>query len=242
VGDTLSEPCPLPGGRPSLPQPRSFAPGDERDVAGLLPAGALQQLLDAAPTAAARRDVWRIAEHLPCLEAAGALRANTLKALAAGELLPAAPAGAAPARGGRGGASSSGADADAPARREELRAILACLAAAPSGPKLSAMLAAALGLPWGPEPGVAPAGGERAAGGADEAAAEGEGDDEDVECRRCGKARPDHNLLLCDGCDAAYHTTCLKPALKAVPEGEWFCPGCDAEIRGSRLGAEAAME
>jgi hypothetical protein len=203
-------------------------------VSGLLPPGVLQQLLDAAPTAAARRDVWRVAEHLPCLEAAGALRARTLKALAAGELLP----------GARSGASGSGADAgaEAEAGREELRSILACLAAAPSGPKLSATLAAALGLPWGPEPAAGNGAAAAAAVAEQGSEEEGGGDDEDVACRKCGKARPDHNLLLCDGCDAAYHTTCLRPHLKAVPEGEWFCPGCDVDIRGSTLGAGAALE
>jgi hypothetical protein len=193
-------------------------------VQGLFPADALQQLLDSSPTPAARRSVWRIAERLPCLAAAARLRVNTLRLLAAGELLP-------------GGFSGLG-----PGERDELRSILACLAAAPCGPKLSALLAAALGLPWGPEPGAGGAPAAAAAAAEGEGEEGGEGGEDEVACRACGKAQPEHNLLLCDGCDAAYHTACLRPRLKAVPEGEWFCPGCDADIRGSRLTAEGALE
>jgi hypothetical protein len=34
------------------------------------------------------------------------------------------------------------------------------------------------------------------------------------------------DLLVCDGCDRAYHLGCLKPPLAAIPEGDWFCPRC----------------
>jgi len=204
-------------------------------VQGLYPANTLQQLLDACPHPAARRSVWRIAEHLPCLTAANQLRTYTLRRIADGSLLAAA------ANGGSAGADAAAvADAE---QRDELRSILACLAAAPCSAKLAALLAAALGLPWGPEDAVAstvaaagPVGGEESAG-SDE-----EGDEEEIACKTCGKAKPDHNLLLCDGCDLAYHTTCLKPKLKMVPEGEWFCPGCDMDIRASRLSVEGALE
>lgn len=30
-------------------------------------------------------------------------------------------------------------------------------------------------------------------------------------------------------CDAPYHLGCLDPPLSAVPDGEWFCPGCEQE-------------
>lgn len=208
-------------------------------------AGALQQLLDSCPTPAARRDVWRIAEHLPSLSAASRLRANTLRQLAAGELLQAYGfGGAAAAAGGDGDIAGGGGGAERQQGREELRAILACLAAAPSCAKLSALVSNALGLPWGPD--GAAAADKRAAEGAggDEEGAEEEDDDEDddIRCKACGKAQPDHNLLLCDGCDLAYHTTCLRPRLAAVPDSEWFCPGCDKDIRGSTLAPEGAIE
>ncbi|KVI03678.1 Agenet-like domain-containing protein [Cynara cardunculus var. scolymus] len=35
-------------------------------------------------------------------------------------------------------------------------------------------------------------------------------------------------LVLCDECPSAFHTTCL--GLKEVPDGEWFCPSCCCRI------------
>ncbi|KAM5532222.1 hypothetical protein V8D89_014122 [Ganoderma adspersum] len=35
--------------------------------------------------------------------------------------------------------------------------------------------------------------------------------------------------LECDKCDYPYHLKCLDPPLDAVPDGEWFCPECEAE-------------
>jgi hypothetical protein len=51
---------------------------------------------------------------------------------------------------------------------------------------------------------------------------------EDVACENCGDAGDDEELLLCDGkgCNRGYHLGCLMPALKDVPDGEWFCPAC----------------
>ena len=45
----------------------------------------------------------------------------------------------------------------------------------------------------------------------------------------CGSAEDSENLLLCDseGCDGAYHISCLRKPLAAVPEGEWFCEQCE---------------
>eukprot|EP00980_Cylindrotheca_fusiformis_P030496 scaffold24915_cov117-Cylindrotheca_fusiformis.AAC.1 len=34
------------------------------------------------------------------------------------------------------------------------------------------------------------------------------------------------DLLVCDGCERAYHLGCLKPPLSQIPEGDWFCPRC----------------
>uniref|UniRef100_A0A4W5NKB9 [histone H3]-trimethyl-L-lysine(4) demethylase n=1 Tax=Hucho hucho TaxID=62062 RepID=A0A4W5NKB9_9TELE len=36
-------------------------------------------------------------------------------------------------------------------------------------------------------------------------------------------------LLLCDGCDASYHTFCLIPPLHDIPKGDWRCPKCLAQ-------------
>ena len=45
-------------------------------------------------------------------------------------------------------------------------------------------------------------------------------------CTRCGDHRKGALMLLCDNCDAAYHTYCLNPPLVDVPEGNWICPSC----------------
>ncbi len=65
-------------------------------------------------------------------------------------------------------------------------------------------------------------------------------DDEETEdntyCEVCGRADHEDRLLLCDGCDLAYHCDCLEPPLAEVPVGQWFCPTCqEAHIRGVLL-------
>ena len=47
-----------------------------------------------------------------------------------------------------------------------------------------------------------------------------------VRCRICRRKCGDEFMLLCDGCDHGYHTYCLKPPLKDVPDGDWFCYDC----------------
>jgi hypothetical protein len=32
--------------------------------------------------------------------------------------------------------------------------------------------------------------------------------------------------VLCDGCDDAYHTGCMRPPLDEVPQTQWYCPMC----------------
>ncbi|CAH0750044.1 unnamed protein product [Diatraea saccharalis] len=48
-------------------------------------------------------------------------------------------------------------------------------------------------------------------------------------CKRCGSGEQPEWILLCDRCDEGYHASCLKPMLFLVPEGDWFCPGCNHE-------------
>ncbi|KAI3474872.1 hypothetical protein Pfo_030183 [Paulownia fortunei] len=45
-------------------------------------------------------------------------------------------------------------------------------------------------------------------------------------CRVCGIDQDNEKVLLCDECDAEYHTYCLSPPLVRVPGGNWFCPRC----------------
>ncbi|GAB2276541.1 hypothetical protein Dimus_011260 [Dionaea muscipula] len=45
-------------------------------------------------------------------------------------------------------------------------------------------------------------------------------------CKVCGIDKDDDAVLLCDTCDAEYHTYCLNPPLTRIPEGNWYCPLC----------------
>ncbi|RUS89616.1 hypothetical protein EGW08_002634 [Elysia chlorotica] len=45
-------------------------------------------------------------------------------------------------------------------------------------------------------------------------------------CHMCGRGDGEEHMLLCDGCDDAFHTYCLVPPLAEVPKGDWRCPSC----------------
>ncbi|KAK6053976.1 PHD-finger [Cooperia oncophora] len=49
----------------------------------------------------------------------------------------------------------------------------------------------------------------------------------DFACGSCKLSDNEDILLLCDNCDDAWHTTCLKPPLWFVPGGKWYCPKCE---------------
>jgi len=59
-------------------------------------------------------------------------------------------------------------------------------------------------------------------------------------CIQCGEDHGDDGpeVLECEKCDAPYHLACLTPPLESIPEGEWFCPDCEAEP-GASVGAAA---
>lgn len=48
-------------------------------------------------------------------------------------------------------------------------------------------------------------------------------------CEVCSRGDRERLLLLCDGCDDAFHTFCLLPPLDDVPRGDWRCPKCVAK-------------
>nr|KAF6386082.1 bromodomain adjacent to zinc finger domain 1A [Myotis myotis] len=54
-------------------------------------------------------------------------------------------------------------------------------------------------------------------------------------CKICRKKGDAENMVLCDGCDRGHHTYCVRPKLKTVPEGDWFCPECRPKQRSRRL-------
>lgn len=45
-------------------------------------------------------------------------------------------------------------------------------------------------------------------------------------CKVCDIDKDDDLVLLCDVCDAEYHTYCLNPPLSVIPVGNWQCPTC----------------
>ncbi|EQB77787.1 bromodomain adjacent to zinc finger domain protein 2A isoform 1 [Camelus ferus] len=53
-----------------------------------------------------------------------------------------------------------------------------------------------------------------------------------VTCLVCRKGDNDEFLLLCDGCDRGCHIYCHRPKMEAVPEGDWFCAVCLAQVDG----------
>lgn len=48
----------------------------------------------------------------------------------------------------------------------------------------------------------------------------------EARCRVCKRKSDPDNMLLCDSCDKGTHMYCMKPKMKKVPEGEWFCDQC----------------
>lgn len=48
-------------------------------------------------------------------------------------------------------------------------------------------------------------------------------------CHTCQRGDSEDCMLLCDGCDDAFHTFCLIPPLADIPKGDWRCPKCVAK-------------
>jgi len=63
-----------------------------------------------------------------------------------------------------------------------------------------------------------------------------------VNCEACGSGENEERIILCDGCDHAYHLECATPVLSEVPEGEWYCTTCSERQREQEaLDQEMAM-
>ena len=53
---------------------------------------------------------------------------------------------------------------------------------------------------------------------------------ENISCYVCSRGDDEAFILLCDECDASYHTYCLYPPLPEIPKGDWRCAKCVAKI------------
>lgn len=62
---------------------------------------------------------------------------------------------------------------------------------------------------------------------------------DDTPCTRCGDYTHPDLILLCDRCNAGFHTGCLRPPLFLIPDGDWFCPHCEHNMLIGKL--EAAL-
>lgn len=62
-----------------------------------------------------------------------------------------------------------------------------------------------------------------------------DGEEPEVEeCRICFKAG--RNVMIeCDDCLGGFHLKCLRPPLKAVPDGDWVCPFCEGRKSGKEI-------
>ncbi|XP_022178490.1 bromodomain adjacent to zinc finger domain protein 1A-like isoform X1 [Myzus persicae] len=47
-----------------------------------------------------------------------------------------------------------------------------------------------------------------------------------VNCVLCRSNKDEDVMLLCDNCNKGHHIYCLKPKLKKIPQGDWFCQKC----------------
>jgi len=45
-------------------------------------------------------------------------------------------------------------------------------------------------------------------------------------CKVCRRGSDPEKMLLCDECNAGTHMFCLKPKLRSVPPGNWYCNDC----------------
>ena len=49
---------------------------------------------------------------------------------------------------------------------------------------------------------------------------------DDTHCQVCQSPFDEHQMLLCELCNAGWHMDCLLPPLTTIPHGLWKCPLC----------------
>ncbi|CAI9612240.1 unnamed protein product, partial [Staurois parvus] len=55
-------------------------------------------------------------------------------------------------------------------------------------------------------------------------------------CKVCRKKGDSESMFLCDGCERGHHIYCVRPKLKFIPDGDWFCPECRPRRRARKPG------
>lgn len=50
-------------------------------------------------------------------------------------------------------------------------------------------------------------------------------------CKICRRKGDGENMLLCDDCNRGFHLYCLKPPLKDIPQGDWYCTNCQYKMK-----------
>ena len=56
---------------------------------------------------------------------------------------------------------------------------------------------------------------------------------DNTQCELCAKKDDGDKMLLCDKCGRGYHMFCLKPQLKGIPAGNWYCGDCIKRSKAS---------
>ncbi|KAL7727351.1 hypothetical protein ACLKA6_003010 [Drosophila palustris] len=49
-------------------------------------------------------------------------------------------------------------------------------------------------------------------------------------CKVCRRGTDPEKMLLCDQCNGGTHMFCMKPKMRTVPEGNWYCHTCVREL------------
>ncbi|XP_077213656.1 PHD finger protein EHD3-like [Tasmannia lanceolata] len=52
-------------------------------------------------------------------------------------------------------------------------------------------------------------------------------------CGCCGEKANGKHSLICDGCEAMFHISCVKPSIEGIPTKTWYCVNCSANRKES---------
>lgn len=52
-------------------------------------------------------------------------------------------------------------------------------------------------------------------------------------CKNCGDVADGKRRLVCDGCEAMYHISCIEPPVEEIPTKNWYCAACLANGKES---------